>query len=416
VLKGRTENGVEEGYHENDGVRFASSDGDRVMVSFHHLEDWALLGSIEYQHMADGTWTEIQQTEGVPEVGTALIDDLSEVEHLGLYISLKQWLNEPPRLIATYKQKSRVIWDPNPQLKNVEMGQASVYRWKDGEGKEWNGGLYKPTNYMPGRRYPLVIQTHGFNESLFEPSGFVTTAFAARALAAAGIVVLQVRENCILRTPSEGPCAASGYESASNQLISEGLVDPEKIGIIGFSGTCYYVMEALTTRALHLKAASITDGTTTGYFEYLLMEGGVLVDDSNPLPTLIGAQPFGEGLQLWLKRSPEFNLSKVTAPLLIVGGSPPSLLGMWEPYAGLRYLHKPVDLVMLNADEHVLTNPAMRMASQGGSVDWFRFWLQDYEDPDPTKASQYKRWRELRQMQAENDKKAAAVPLVSDVH
>jgi hypothetical protein len=51
---------------------------------------------------------------------------------------------------------------------------------------------------------------------------------------------------------------------------------------------------------------------------------------------------------------------------------------------------------------------SLRMASQGGSVDWFRFWLQGYEDPDPAKAGQYKRWRELRKLQAENDKKAAS--------
>ena len=78
---------------------------------------------------------------------------------------------------------------------------------------------------------------------------------------------------------------------------------------------------------------------------------------------------------------------------------------MWEPYAGLHYLHKPADLIMLNTDEHVLTNPAVRMASQGGSVDWFRFWLQDYEDPDPAKAEQYVRWRELRKLQEENRQK-----------
>ena len=81
---------------------------------------------------------------------------------------------------------------------------------------------------------------------------------------------------------------------------------------------------------------------------------------------------------------------------------------MWEPYAMLRYLHKPVDLIMLNTDEHVLTNPAVRMASQGGTVDWFRFWLQDYEDPTPAKAAQYARWRELKKMQEENDAKAKA--------
>ena len=28
-----------------------------------------------------------------------------------------------------------------------------------------------------------------------------------------------------------------------------------------------------------------------------------------------------------------------------------------------------------------------------GMVDWFRFWLQESEDPDPAKAEQYERWR-----------------------
>jgi len=63
---------------------------------------------------------------------------------------------------------------------------------------------------------------------------------------------------------------------------------------------------------------------------------------------------------------------------------------------------------MLNTDEHFPSNPAVRMASQGGSVDWFRFWLQDYEDPDPAKAEQYARWHELRKLQEENDAKDKA--------
>jgi hypothetical protein len=76
---------------------------------------------------------------------------------------------------------------------------------------------------------------------------------------------------------------------------------------------------------------------------------------------------------------------------------------MWEPYAAMRYLHKPVDLVLINTDEHVLTNPAARLASQGGTVDWFRFWLQGYEDPDPAKAEQYRRWHALRKLQDVQD-------------
>lgn len=119
---------------------------------------------------------------------------------------------------------------------------------------------------------------------------------------------------------------------------------------------------------------------------------------------MIGAPPFGEGLQQWLKLSPGFNLDKITTPLLVVGEGPVSLVGMWQPYAGLHYLHKPVDLLMLNTDEHVLTNPAERMASEGGSVDWFRFWLKDEEDPDPAKIEEYARWRKLRELQEKRAK------------
>jgi hypothetical protein len=52
-----------------------------------------------------------------------------------------------------------------------------------------------------------------------------------------------------------------------------------------------------------------------------------------------------------------------------------------------------------------MTKPSERIISQGGTVDWFRFWLKDEEDPDPAEAEQYKRWRELRKMQEENERK-----------
>ncbi len=64
----------------------------------------------------------------------------------------------------------------------------------------------------------------------------------------------------------------------------------------------------------------------------------------------------------------------------------------------LEAMHKPVDLIVLNTDEHVITDPRVRMAAQSGNVDWFRFWLQGYEDPDPAKTEQYARWRQLREM------------------
>ena len=193
--------------------------------------------------------------------------------------------------------------------------------------------------------------------------------------------------------------AVSGYEAAASQLVNEGLIDPEKIGIIGFSHTCLWTIGALTSNSsLRFKAALITDGIMADYNQYLMSDD----DTAHYFDKLIGARPIGQGLQTWLQRSPGFNLERVSAALLVVGEGPESLLTMWQPYAILHLLGKPVELVMLNTTEHDLSNPAVRLASQGGSVDWFRFWLQGYEDPDPAKAEQYARWRELRKLQEQN--------------
>ncbi len=46
-----------------------------------------------------------------------------------------------------------------------------------------------------------------------------------------------------------------------------------------------------------------------------------------------------------------------------------------------------------------------RMVSQQGDVDWFARWLKGEEDPDLDKAEQYARWRELRKLQEESEKR-----------
>jgi hypothetical protein len=147
---------------------------------------------------------------------------------------------------------------------------------------------------------------------------------------------------------------------------------------------------------LQFRAAAIIDGINVGYLQYML---DIDTDSNNSIAreanAIIGAAPFGVGLEQWLKRSPEFKMERVRTPLQVMA-TKRSILQMWEPYATLRYLGKPVDLLVLNSDEHVFTNPAERVASQVSTIDWFCFWLKDKEDTDPSKLAQYERWRRLR--------------------
>lgn len=381
-LKARSTVNTDGGWTYVSDVHFEA--GKDLVTVLHQGVDGATANSTSYVRLEDGSW------KAEPAV-RALSSKTTSVDVL-----VKQGPNIPPLLVASDRisKTSRILWDPNPQLKVIEMGEVSVFKWKDKLDHQWIGGLYKPPDYVRGKRYPLVIQTHGFDEQEFRPSGSFPTAFAAQELASVGFVVLQVRDCPIRSAPEEGPCQVAGYEAAVEQLTADGLVDPERIGIIGFSRTCFYVLEALTTSTLHFKAASITAGVNEGYLQYILdvdSSGSFVARDAD---ATIAAQPFGLGLQRWLRQSPEFNMDKVTTPLQVVALGRRSLLFMWEPYATLRYLKKPVDLLVLNSAEHVLTNPAARMASQNSTVDWLRFWLQDYVDP--AKVEQYKSWETMR--------------------
>ncbi len=393
--KAKTKTAFEDGFRSFQSVRFARGSSRQVIAEYYGSD--GSKGLTSYKRTGDGSWT-----------SDAEADD-SAAQGSGLNVDVKESLNEPPVLIATDKTTkiSHVILDPNPQLKFLDLGDAAVFKWRDKTGRDWVGGLYKPPDYVQGQRYPLVVQTHGFYEFIFRPDGIFPTAFAARELAAAGMLVLQVQDCPYTVSPEEGPCNVAGYESAVQQLVADGMVDPNRVGIVGFSRTCYYIMEELTTGTIHFNAASITDGTNYGYFQYI---SGIDIYNnvvSHEADAVIGASPFGEGLQQWVKRSPEFRMENVTTPLQVVASGHPGLLGMWEPYATLRYLNKPVDLILLTEGTHVLTNPAARMVSQGGTVDWFRFWLKEEEDPTPTKAEQYARWRDLRKLQDENQKVSA---------
>src|SRR5205823_1141531 len=206
------------------------------------------------------------------------------------------------------------------------------------------------------------------------------------------------------------------YESAIEQLVSEGIADRERIGVVAFSWPSFYVMKLITSNGIHIKAALIANAQFMGdYFQHIALVDDPADPQGQVRDSVIGGPAFGEGLQQWLKNSPSFHLDRITTPLMMVAQGRLDVLLMWAPYAGLSYLHKPVDLIMLKTGEHNLTSPRMRMASQGGTVDWFRFWLQGYEDPEPTKAEQYKRWRDLKKMQAESEKKAGGSADLSPV-
>jgi hypothetical protein len=352
-------------------VEFRSRQNQREAVCYRKSAE-------RWEHLTD-TWATV--SDSLPE------------------IIAEQDLNEPPRIVAvnTKTKETTSILDLNPQFAGLAFGREEEISWKDRKGDTVRGGFYFPPNYVPDKRYPLVIQTHGFVPHTFVIDGTHITASAAQPLASKGIAVLQIADIFYdsVDTPEEPERAMRAYESAIEYLNQRGLIDPSQVGIMGFSRTALFVKYALTHSSRHFAAAIVCDGVDAGYFQYL-MDYNADPRAAAEFESIIGAAPFGAGLALWRKNSPGFLLDRVGTPLQIQALGPSSIFGEWEWFEGLTRLEKPVDMVYLPAGSHVLVKPWDRIVSQEGALDWFSFWLKGEEDPDPEKAAQYSRWKELR--------------------
>jgi hypothetical protein len=351
---------------------------------------------------ANGTW---QPEAPTPKEPSERADscDLSAERVAGVKVEIVEDLNVPPMLSATDcdTAKHKTIWDPNPRLGEMKLGEASIIEWKDSTGYHWKGRLVTPPEVIAGHRYPLVIEPYGFDEHIFVTDGGHTTAWATRPLAAAGIVVVELwpRQDHIL-TEDETRDQIAGFQSVIGKLVSEGLVDPERVGIIGFSRTCYYALSAILEDSPRFAAATLADGVNQSYVQSLFFPWTEKETDA-----IYGTKPIGKGLRTWVDKAPGFRLDRIGAPVRIEAIGASSVLLEWEIYASLRAQNKPVDFIYIPDGQHTLQKPLDRMASQQGNVDWFRFWLQDYEDPDPAKAAQYKLWRGLRDLRDKSSQK-----------
>lgn len=361
--------------YETNTLVFTNGDKSRTSV-----------GAMIAYRKADHKWTRVDA------------DQLNFTHNGASDVTVKEGINTPPLLVRLDREskQTRVLLDPNPQFKALKFGNVESIHFSAAKGQACKATLYLPVDYQLGNKYPLVIQTHALNLERFAIDGPFSTAFAAQPLAGVGFVVAQLQENTSrTETPSEVPDEASSYEGVIDYLDKRGLIERDRVGIIGFSRTGLAVEYFLTHSSYRIAAASLADISDAGYFRYLAllnMDPGFARDSE----IVNGGIPFGETLSSWLRNSPGFNLDKVMAPVLLAAQDPMSLFFEWEWFAGLSRLGRPVELVYLPEGGHVLVKPSDRMISQQGNVDWFRFWLKNEEDTDPSKAEQYRRWGDLR--------------------
>ena len=181
----------------------------------------------------------------------------------------------PPTLftVATIDQiPVRASWrqltDANPQARGFALGDEEEISWKSTDGKTVGGILIKPVGYHPGTRYPLIVAIHGGPASA-DVLGF-NGGYGAQTYAGAGYAVLMPNYRGSTnygeqhKTDIVGNYFQKGYEdimTGVDHLISQGIVDSTKMGVLGWSAGGHW-SNWILTHTNRFKAISTGAGTS----------------------------------------------------------------------------------------------------------------------------------------------------------
>lgn len=302
--------------------------------------------------------------------------------------------DQPPRLerIDLENGDRRVLFDPNAALaRDMAKVPVRLLRWQDKQGR-WFTGQFYPARGSRDGPVPLFV-------TYYSCPGFVRGGVGGEwplvSMAQAGISAL-----CINRPPDYTMDAVARYgeglaavESAIDMLSREGEVDRARVGMGGLSlGAEVTLWTAMKSNAL--AAASVaTPMASPLYYLMRSMKGEKAF--TKGLHAMWGLGSPSETPERWKVLSPVFNLDNIRAPILMQTPEQEYVYGLDYEIPLIRE-HR-ADLYVFPNEPHQKFQPKHKLAVYERNLDWFRFWLQGYEDPAPSKVAQYERWRAMRE-------------------
>lgn len=286
------------------------------------------------------------------------------------------------RLDGAKLEGPAVIANLNEALQKKPRAKVEVVRWKGALDEEVEGLLVYPHEYKQGSKYPLVVMIHG------GPFGADIDAWEdrwsrpANLFAQRGAFVLKANyhgsSNCGLKF-AESLAGGKYYdlpltdlERGVDAMIARGLVDPGRLGTMGWSNGAI-LSAALITRNPRYKAAALGAGGAEWVGDWGACEFGCSFSNY-----YFGKSPL-EDPQLYIKMAPLYQFDKVRTPTILFQGEsdravPPH--HAWSQFRTLQTLGKvDVRLVLFPDEPHSLGKLVHQRRKLREELAWFDRYL-----------------------------------------
>lgn len=336
---------------------------------------------------------------------------------LGSGVCLAEGQSTPPSVVAVDIASGRLrrVAAVSPRHDRLAALKVSPRNWTNRYGHKVTGYIVWPRGYVPGQRYPAIIVNHGNDADQRFALQDNQWEYPVQTWAERGYVVLLINEansrlNAELRAADEAwglqgkalppermrellwLTGVASFEDAVSELAADGLVDPARVGLAGYSRGSQIVNVAMTHSKM-FRAASSGDG---GF-----LEPAMAADMPDHYAAVFGGPPYDpKALPNYLALSPSLRAGEACGAILqqVAGPHVASI----DFYRALRKAGVPTQISLFPGESaasdetHVFHIPSNRMAAMQENIAWFDYWLLDRRDPASPFADRYARWDAMK--------------------
>ena len=275
------------------------------------------------------------------------------------------------------------LTDMNTQTVNWAASTLDVISWKSQDGATIEGVLHKPIGFDPSRKYPLLVVIHGGPTGVSRAVPFTSSTYPIDVWVPRGVLVLEPNYRGsagygekfrALNVRNLGVGDAWDVLSGVDSLIEKGLVDPAKVGAMGWSQGGYISAFLATHDAVRFKAISAGAGISDWMTYYVNT-------DIHPFTRqYLKATPWDDP-EIYAKTSPITYIRQARTPTLIQHGATDErvpLPNAYELYQGLQDNNVPTKLIVyqgFGGIGHGPSKPKSHRATMDHNIEWFDQYL-----------------------------------------
>jgi len=276
------------------------------------------------------------------------------------------------------------------QLKGFTLARREVISWKSADGTTIEGVVYKPADFDPMKKYPLLVVIHGGPTGVDQPIVNPDRYYPIERFVAKGALVLRPNYRGsagygekfrALNVRNLGVGDYADVISGVDALIAKGWVDKDRVGSMGWSQGGY-ISAFITASSDRFKAVSVGAGISDWMTYYANT-------DITPFTRqYLHATPWDDA-EVYKKTSPITYIAKAKTPTLIQHGENDRRVPIpnaFELRQALEDRGVPVKMVVYKGFGHGITKPKQQRAVMEENEKWFAqyIWGEKPEEPKPS--------------------------------